>query len=488
MGLFGGWGKRKASEPGLGASMGMSQPADSGAGAPGFTVVDVETTGLSANQHRVLELAVVRTDAWGRITGQWVRRLDPEGPIGATHVHGITAADVVGAPKFAELIPHLNAWLAGTVVVAHNARFDLAFLRSEYHYAGWSLPWLPSLCTLEASDYYLPVLDRRRLTDCCGAVGIPLHGAHSALIDARATAGLLAHYLHPHVGMPPRATDLQLFAQASQVQWPRGPSRAPSAPSPSTTPQVRTVDRIQVNAAAAAARAAAPRLVDLLAGFSLVGALDEGAPEGSVAYLEKLAEVLEDGELTAAEATVLGDVAVAYGLSEEDRRAAHVAFVLALAHLAIDDGLVTRTERNELKAVSELLELRDTVVTKVLDHAEAARHTRLSIGLKPLPADWAHGEPLRVGEKVCFTGCDEQLRLRLEIRADELGVRVMNNVSRKTSMLVSDGEFSGTKAAKAAELGIRSVHPEVFEVLLQHLQPALTRTTRPSAPTVSASA
>jgi DNA polymerase-3 subunit epsilon len=63
----------------------------------------------------------------------------------------------------------LNETLAGVPVVAHNAAFDLAFLRAEYAYAGWKLPMLPTLCTLEASDTYLPGLARRRLADCCWA-------------------------------------------------------------------------------------------------------------------------------------------------------------------------------------------------------------------------------------------------------------------------------------------------------------------------------
>jgi DNA polymerase-3 subunit epsilon len=443
-------------------------------------VIDVETTGLSAAQHRVLELAVVRTDPWGRVTGEWVRRVDPEGPVGATHVHGITASDVAGAPKFADLIPHLNAWLADTVVVAHNAKFDLAFLRSEYRYAGWALPWLPSLCTLEASDHYLPTLDRRRLVDCCSAAGIPLHRAHSALVDARATAALLGHYLHPHVGMRPRPADLELLSQATTVQWPTAPTSPPSTPKNAAT-QPHAQKRIQIQAAGAAQRAAAPSLVRLLADFSLVDVMDEGAPGGSLSYLEKLAELLEDGELSTEEAAVLDEVAAAYVLTEEDLRGAHLAFVLALSHLAIDDGTVTRRERDELKAVAALLGLQQTVVTKTLDHAEAARHARLGANLQPLPNDWSHGDPLRVGDKVCFTGCDEQIRLRLEVEADRLGVRVMNNVSRKTALLVTDGGFSGIKAAKAAEIGTRTVHPDQFEVLLQHLQPAFARTTTASS-------
>ena len=62
-------------------------------------------------------------------------------------------------------VPHLNAHLAGAAVVAHHARFDLAFLRSEYARAGWELPYVPAPRSLEASDYHLPHLDRRRLAD-----------------------------------------------------------------------------------------------------------------------------------------------------------------------------------------------------------------------------------------------------------------------------------------------------------------------------------
>lgn len=89
------------------------------------------------------------------------------------------------------LVPHL----AGVAIVAHNAPFDLAFLRAEFRRAGWDIPWLPAYCTLDGSRDYLPMLDRRRLADCCWAVGVPLESAHSALGDARATAGLFSYYL-----------------------------------------------------------------------------------------------------------------------------------------------------------------------------------------------------------------------------------------------------------------------------------------------------
>jgi DNA polymerase-3 subunit epsilon len=438
----------------------------------GFTVIDVETTGLSARQHRVLEIAVVRTDSVGRVTGEWSRRIDPEGPVGATHIHGITADDVRGAPKFGELIPDLNAWFQGTVVVAHNATFDLAFMRAEYSYAGWELPWLPTLCTLEASNHYLPNMDRRRLADCCTAARVQLRGAHSALGDARATAGLLAYYLDPRTGTVPHPEHLALIPQASGVVWPCAATRRPQTPQAATRVQARIAvsmskpQRVQVD------------LVELLADFSLVDALDEGAPPAALAYLETLAGALEDGEISEDEVQALNDVAEAHGLTNEDRVNANRSLLVALSHLALEDGLVSRAEKAELVAVSEMLGLPKTVIAHTLDQAEAARHARLGANLQPLPSDWAHGEPLRVGDKVAFTGCDEQLRARLELHAEKVGVRVMGNVSTKTAMLITDGGFVGIKAEAAQQAGCTLVHPTTFEVLLNHLQPAVPRKKR----------
>lgn len=461
------------------------------AGQPHFAVLDVETTGLSADQHRIIEIAVVTTDPWGRVLDEWSTRINPQGPVGATHIHGITEADVANAPVFADVVAQLNQRIAGAAVAAHHAKFDLAFLRAEYARAGWDMPHVPALCTLEASEHHLPTLDRRRLADCCWAVGTPLHGAHSALGDARATAVLLAAFMHPHVGYPPLPEHLELPTQALGVSWPATPSRATSAqPKTAAASSSRPTPppRVQVTLIEAAAAGPVPALVELVERFSLIDALDEGAPAGAVAYLEKLAEVLEDGEVTAEEAADLATVADAEQLSNTDIASANQAFVLALAHAALEDGKVTRAERTELQQVSDLLGVNAKVIPALLDQAETARNQRMSAGLAELPRDWAHGEPLRVGNKVVFTGCDDTMRTWLEAESERLGVRIVGGVSAKTSMLVSDGSMDGGKAGKARELGTRTVHPDTYTVLLAHLQPALTRGTKPlpKAPKVPA--
>jgi DNA polymerase-3 subunit epsilon len=443
-------------------------PAAASGPLPGFAVIDVETTGLSANSHRILEMAIVRTDSGGQVLDEWVCRFDPEGPVGATHIHGIRDADVRGAPRFAHVLPEISTRLAGAAIAGHNVTFDLAFLRTEYARAGWALPHLPAACTLEHSWDHLPQLNRRRLADCCDAVGISLHGAHSALHDARATARLLASYLDPTFGRPPRRELLDLPHQGWAVPWPTAPGgvRPPASGLPV---------QAQRNIATWAAAPPAPPLVTLLEDFRLADALDEGAPEGSLAYLELLAEVLEDGVLTDDERAALVDVASIYDLDGDAVHAAHRGFLLALAHLALDDGKVSRAEKAELTATAEMLDVPTKLVTATLDAAEAARHERLSAGLRPLPADWALGDPLRVGDKVAFTGCEWTVRERLEQRAEKLGVRVMNNVSSRTALLVTDGSFAGGKADEAAGRGTRCVHPDEFAILLKHLQPAEKR-------------
>jgi DNA polymerase-3 subunit epsilon len=450
-------------------------------GEPRFAVIDVETTGLNAEQHRIVEIAVVTTDPWGRVLGEWSTRVNPQGPVGATHIHGITELDVAKAPVFAEVIAQLNQCLAGAAVAAHHAKFDLAFLRAEYRRAGWDMPLLPALCTLEASEYHLPMLDRRRLADCCWAVGTPLHGAHSAIGDARATAVLLSAFMHPQVGYPPLPEHVAMPGEALAVSWPPGPSQSPLAVATSKDSRARSAPppRVQAVLAEQAAAKPAPALVELVERFSLIDALDEGAPAGAMSYLEKLAEVLEDGEVTSQEADDLAGVADAEQLTNADIATANQAFVLALAHAALEDGEVTRAERAELQAVSDLLGVNSKVIPALLDRAENARNQRMSMGLKDLPDDWTHGEPLRVGDKVVFTGCEDTTRRRLEAESEQVGGRIIGGVSAKTALLVTDGTMDGTKAAKARELGTRTVHPDIYAVLLAHLQPAVARGTKP---------
>jgi DNA polymerase-3 subunit epsilon len=213
-------------------------------------------------------------------------------------------------------------------------------------------------------------------------------------------------------------------------------------------------------------------LATLLEDLPLASAVDEWAPAGTLAYIELLAQVLEDRVLTSEEAGSLVGLAGLYALTREQVQAAHRGFLLALAHKAIEDGVVTVSERGELLAVAVLLGFPDGTVRTILDEATAAFAAARMLAPKPIPAEWVHGEPLRVGMAVVFTGCDEVERARLEARARAAGLRVTSMVSRRTAVLVTDGRNTATrKAVAASTLGTRTVSPSVFAVIVEHVQP-----------------
>ena len=172
-----------------------------------FSVIDVETTGLSAKSgDRILEIGIVRlTD-----NGEPIEKLDtlvnPGMKVRATHVHGITDEMVRDAPRFREIVPHLCSLLDGTVIAAHNASFDLGFLREEFRRSGTSLPFISPVCTLVLARKYFTSLPSRTLTSCRQFLDLPDDGAHNALADARSAAYLLKHFLRefrPEINVKP---------------------------------------------------------------------------------------------------------------------------------------------------------------------------------------------------------------------------------------------------------------------------------------------
>lgn len=178
----------------------------------GYAVVDTETTGFSPRHgDRVLELAVVHLDAAGRVEAQWETLVNPGRSVGATHVHGITAADIAAAPRFDDVAEHVAGLLSGRVVVGHNIAFDLRFLASEFELVRRPLGDVESLCTQELAATYLPG-PKRTLAVCCEQAGVVNRHAHSALGDTLATAELFQFYLRQHPAGAPWLSQLEKAA------------------------------------------------------------------------------------------------------------------------------------------------------------------------------------------------------------------------------------------------------------------------------------
>lgn len=178
-----------------------------GAGAPSpaasttlaeatFAVVDVETTGLSARRHRILQVAVVLARADGTVVDRWSTYVRPRFRwimrLGPTHIHGIRRRDLKGAPRLAEAMAEVGRRVSGSVLTAHNLGFDRAFLRAGARRAGHELRTDGEVCTLVLARRLDPEnLWSHRLGDLCERYAVPLVRAHDALADAEATAALL---------------------------------------------------------------------------------------------------------------------------------------------------------------------------------------------------------------------------------------------------------------------------------------------------------
>jgi DNA polymerase-3 subunit epsilon len=177
----------------------MSSPVS----AQRFAVVDVETSGLRPTRHHVLQVGVVVVDGSGVVLDRWSSLVAPRFRwwyrVGPTALHGIRRRDVRSAPRAPEVLTQLGLRLQGARFVAHNAEFDLAFLRRAAARAGVTLPLHDPLCTLRLSRQLDP--DRQlshRLADLCARYDIYLARPHDALADADATAAVLPHLLQAH--------------------------------------------------------------------------------------------------------------------------------------------------------------------------------------------------------------------------------------------------------------------------------------------------
>ncbi|MFP1130633.1 exonuclease domain-containing protein [Asticcacaulis sp. W401b] len=156
-----------------------------------YTVVDIETTGGQAAYERVTEIGAVKIRN-GEIIDIWQSLINPERriPPFITELTGISNAMVRDAPRFADIADALDAFLKGTVFVAHNVNFDYGFLSAEYRRLERPFRY-PKLCTVASMRRHFPGLAAYGLGPLSREFGIELTNHHRALSDAMAAAELL---------------------------------------------------------------------------------------------------------------------------------------------------------------------------------------------------------------------------------------------------------------------------------------------------------
>ena len=160
-----------------------------------YIVLDIETTGFSAQEHEIIEISAIRY-SYGQKTAEYSTLVHPESQIPAkiTALTGIRNEDVVDAPSMIEVVPYLRDFLGNLPLFGHNIKsFDAPFIRTQ---TGLPLDNL-LIDTLYLSKEAYPLLKSHKLQDLNKALQLHDGYAHRASDDVATTNALLWACLAP---------------------------------------------------------------------------------------------------------------------------------------------------------------------------------------------------------------------------------------------------------------------------------------------------
>jgi len=156
-----------------------------------YVVFDVETTGLSAVYDTIIELAAVKMYK-GNVIATFEEFINPGHPLSQTTIQltGITDEMVRDSKPEKTVLEEFAAFTEGTILVAHNASFDMGFLNNSYERNGMPEAVNPVIDTLEMSRFLHPQLKSHRLNTLAKRYGVSLEQHHRAVYDSETTGSL----------------------------------------------------------------------------------------------------------------------------------------------------------------------------------------------------------------------------------------------------------------------------------------------------------
>ncbi|NBO69695.1 DEDD exnuclease domain-containing protein [bacterium] len=161
-------------------------------------VVDVETTGHDAEDHRIMEIACVVIQG-GEIVKEFSELINPHQfiPPFIEQMTGISNAMAANGARAEDIMPTVSEILAmpGAIFAAHNVSFDWNFVQRSLRRLNLSIPIIPQLCTCKLSRRILPKALKKNVGAVASHFGIHIKDRHRALGDAKATAQFLLHFL-----------------------------------------------------------------------------------------------------------------------------------------------------------------------------------------------------------------------------------------------------------------------------------------------------
>jgi DNA polymerase III subunit epsilon len=173
-----------------------------------FVAFDTETTGLSAAQGRIVEIAAIKFDLKGNIREEFSQLVNPETeiPEDAVNVHGITNDMLTGMPTIAEVLPRFVAFFSGddNILVAQNSLFDIGFVNHEAIRCDVKLPRNTIIDQIELSRRAFPDLPTYSLEKTCRRFNLVETQRHRAMADSILVMKLFHYCLKKFETVPER--------------------------------------------------------------------------------------------------------------------------------------------------------------------------------------------------------------------------------------------------------------------------------------------
>lgn len=153
-----------------------------------FVVFDLETTGIGAKNNEIIEIGAVKV-VGQTVVDRYSTFVNPQRPIPykIEQLTGISDSMVDKAPKITEVLPKFLSFCEGCVMVAHNASFDMGFIRQKAMEQGLCIDFTV-VDTVSMARALLPELARHTLDSVAKNLGVSLENHHRAVDDAQATA------------------------------------------------------------------------------------------------------------------------------------------------------------------------------------------------------------------------------------------------------------------------------------------------------------
>ncbi len=155
-----------------------------------YAILDIETTGISAEREKITEIAIYIHDGT-KIIDEFVSLINPERHIQPfiTNLTGITNEMVRKAPKFYEIAKQIIEYTDNKIIIGHNVSFDYGFIKNEFKNLGYDFQ-RKTLCTVKLSRKIFPGKKSYSLGVLCDSLGIQIADRHRAAGDALAAVKL----------------------------------------------------------------------------------------------------------------------------------------------------------------------------------------------------------------------------------------------------------------------------------------------------------